>query len=678
MKRILALLLALVMLLALTACGVGDEGAPAGESAPSTNGSSSSTPTSSAPATSTPASSAPASSAPATSTPDGTSSSQPSHTHSYSSKIATAATCDKEGVKTFTCSCGDTFTEKISATGHSWGNWETTKEPALTTKGQAQRKCSVCSETESKELDKLPSQDTSTGDNVPDEDDPLQSPHIALASEEDIYALSRILSTNYAKGKYYSNPTVLSLEDDLNRFEIPSEFTTNDDKIKYLQTASYKLVNDVNVMLTKEYGATAWDTNAFMGIGSSAYPFKGSFNGNNKTISLSCNADLATRNLTVNYIGFFSETTDANILNTNVVILSDITATESFTADSRFAMGGLVGFASQSNISNCSITFKNVRFGLNCSAELFDDRAYVGGLVGQSNLSVFDNCKVYLKNSEIYVKANKVSGESAFGGVSVGGLLGWAWPGSDNTTELGKLGVQLYNCSVTSNNTTQQDVIVANIEGGTECAVGGVVGMAFNNLLAINCTATITKGNIVARQSESTASSYLGTAVGGIIGRMEHTGQLIDCKVTGNNLNIGATGPDNRHLVGGIAGNAYGPVHRNITPILHCHFEGSGNSTIYANVDTTNLKADSHPVGVGGIAGLAVYQIYDCTVKNVLIINHSEGMKTYSFAGEIVGVWQATVSPGDNFVPGPIEIGRCTYSGVKFDISSNVVKTSID
>ena len=41
------------------------------------------------------------------------------HTHSYTSSV-TQPTCTTEGVKTFTCSCGDKYTEKVAATGHSY------------------------------------------------------------------------------------------------------------------------------------------------------------------------------------------------------------------------------------------------------------------------------------------------------------------------------------------------------------------------------------------------------------------------------------------------------------------------------------------------------------------------------------------------------------------------------
>ena len=43
------------------------------------------------------------------------------HTHSYTAEITKEPTCTEKGVKTFTCSCGDSYTEDIPATGiHSF------------------------------------------------------------------------------------------------------------------------------------------------------------------------------------------------------------------------------------------------------------------------------------------------------------------------------------------------------------------------------------------------------------------------------------------------------------------------------------------------------------------------------------------------------------------------------
>ena len=42
------------------------------------------------------------------------------HTHSYTSTVTTAATCTTAGARTYTCSCGDSYTEAIPATGHNY------------------------------------------------------------------------------------------------------------------------------------------------------------------------------------------------------------------------------------------------------------------------------------------------------------------------------------------------------------------------------------------------------------------------------------------------------------------------------------------------------------------------------------------------------------------------------
>ena len=49
--------------------------------------------------------------------------------HSYSANVTTAASCTASGIKTYTCSlCGDSYTEVIPATGHSYANGSCTGE----------------------------------------------------------------------------------------------------------------------------------------------------------------------------------------------------------------------------------------------------------------------------------------------------------------------------------------------------------------------------------------------------------------------------------------------------------------------------------------------------------------------------------------------------------------------
>lgn len=66
------------------------------------------------------------------------------HKHSYTSKITKNATCLVAGEKTYTCSCGHSYTEGISATGHSY----TTKivSPTPEAQGYTLHTCSRCSD----------------------------------------------------------------------------------------------------------------------------------------------------------------------------------------------------------------------------------------------------------------------------------------------------------------------------------------------------------------------------------------------------------------------------------------------------------------------------------------------------------------------------------------------------
>ena len=140
MKKIIALFLALSMLFALTACGGNNENTPTDESTGATTSATESTNTTmggtedstqsttegttggdTTNTTQQPTTTPPTTTPPTTTPPTTPPTTEAPHTHSYSSKVTTAATCGKEGVKTFTCSCGHSYTEKIAATGqHSW------------------------------------------------------------------------------------------------------------------------------------------------------------------------------------------------------------------------------------------------------------------------------------------------------------------------------------------------------------------------------------------------------------------------------------------------------------------------------------------------------------------------------------------------------------------------------
>lgn len=108
----------------------------------------------------------------------------PAHTHSYTSEVTKEPTCTEPGVKTYTCSCGDSYTEDIpvvphsmktewskdsknhwhecSACGHkedeaahTWDNGVETVAPGKDTEGEMTFTCSVCGQTKTDSIPAL-------------------------------------------------------------------------------------------------------------------------------------------------------------------------------------------------------------------------------------------------------------------------------------------------------------------------------------------------------------------------------------------------------------------------------------------------------------------------------------------------------------------------------------------
>lgn len=74
------------------------------------------------------------------------------HTHNYVAKT-TPATCTADGKKVYTCSCGNSYTEVLTATGHSFGSWSQTKAPTTLEQGVEARTCSGCAIAETRAVD---------------------------------------------------------------------------------------------------------------------------------------------------------------------------------------------------------------------------------------------------------------------------------------------------------------------------------------------------------------------------------------------------------------------------------------------------------------------------------------------------------------------------------------------
>ena len=66
------------------------------------------------------------------------------HTHEYTQTITVPATCTEAGEATYTCTCGDHYTQVIDATGHTAGEWTVQTPPTCVLAGEETSTCVAC------------------------------------------------------------------------------------------------------------------------------------------------------------------------------------------------------------------------------------------------------------------------------------------------------------------------------------------------------------------------------------------------------------------------------------------------------------------------------------------------------------------------------------------------------
>ena len=72
------------------------------------------------------------------------------HEHKYEEKITVEATCETDGEATYTCECGDTYTEVIPATGHVFENYVYNEDATYEADGTETAKCNNCEVTDTR------------------------------------------------------------------------------------------------------------------------------------------------------------------------------------------------------------------------------------------------------------------------------------------------------------------------------------------------------------------------------------------------------------------------------------------------------------------------------------------------------------------------------------------------
>lgn len=253
-------------------------------------------------------------------------------------------------------------------------------------------------------------------------------------------------------------------------------------------TAYYKLENDIDA-----------DNTAISIFTSSSSPFKGSFDGNNKTIK---NLKLSA----VQYTGLFGYASSATIKN---VTLENVTIEiTSNIGNSNVCMGALVGYAENSTIEN--VVVKNLNF-TNKAEKLFSSssvKAYVGGLAGQiktsqSLTSEVKNCKVVDSTIKfIDVKGGSSTSQKThlYMGLFAGQIIGSSYVANSSASGTLDLSLNLYS--------------------KVKAGFGGFVGALSSDKKLTSCYTNCT---IKATKTGSNTNGNI--AIGGLIGLNPNDGQ---------------------------------------------------------------------------------------------------------------------------------------------------------
>ena len=388
------------------------------------------------------------------------------HIHSYDEGVVTTQPgCETKGVKTFTCSCGESYTEEIPAIGHKWNDGEQTKDPTCNDAGEKTYTCqNDGSHTKTEAVAKLGHKyDDGVVDPAPTCTEAGTKTYTCSQCAEGTDGHTKTesvaaLGHNYADGKCQNEgcDAICPQQDENGVFLIGTyeELLWFATEVNNGNTAiKGKLIDDITL------------PEDWVGIGNSTYKFAGEFDGQNYTVTLSG----STWGLFAYVMGTWN-TSNYNV-KTYAIIKNVVTAGSTKNAP-------LAQRAGYVKISNC----------IN-KADVVGGNSYIGGIVGNLLYALQYNS---IKYTDVLIE-NCINEGDISGVDNVGGILGE-----------GVSGVRIHGCVNTGN------------VSGTD-NVGGLAGYLQE-----------VRGTVEIKNSYNTGK-VTGNHAAGIVGKLYNSVSLINC-----------------------------------------------------------------------------------------------------------------------------------------------------
>ena len=386
------------------------------------------------------------------------------HIHDYGEGVVTTEPgCETKGVKTFTCSCGDSYTEEIPAIGHKWNDGEQTKDPTCNDAGEKTYTCqNDGSHTKTEAVAKLGHKyDDGVVDPAPTCTEAGTKTYTCSQCAEGTDGHTKTesvaaLGHDYQNGKCANCGDVCPMQDENGVFLIGTY-----EELLWFATE----VNNGNTAIKGKLIADITLPEDWVGIGNSTYKFAGEFDGQNHTVTLSG----STWGLFAYVMGTWN-TSNYNV-KTYAIIKNVVTAGSTKNAP-------LAQRAGYVKISNC----------IN-KADVVGGNSYIGGILGNLQYALQYNS---IKYTDVLIE-NCINEGNISGASYVGGILGE-----------GVSGVRIHGCVNTGNVSGTDNVgglagYLQEVRGTVEIKnsyntgkvtgnhAAGIVGNLYNSVSLINC-----------------------------------------------------------------------------------------------------------------------------------------------------------------------------------------------
>ena len=448
--------------------------------------------------------------------------------------------------------------------------------------------------------------------------------------------LSCVKKGNLQAGKYYTSTLTMTPLD----ANFITEINTVSDLVQLSNEVSIgKTYEGQTVTLKNDLNLSEIDN--FQPIGLSAtLPFKGSFNGNHKTIS---NLKITTESSSANYTGLFGYISGTA---TSVYDLTLANCTISSNNDNK--TGGIAGYA-EGAFTNCHVTGS------------VTGQTSVGGIIGNAS-----NNNVSISGCTFH---GSVTAEKANGG-NAGGIVSLCGPKLVNCTNYGTVtGTERAGGITSQTQNSAMDAITSCINHGNvtgRTRVGGIVGQATGAMGIINCTnhgKVKSNGKGWFSHNSSSSENLYGSFTGGIVGWNDHEGS--ETTISGCINNGAVEAVDN--YVGGIIGwasltNSSTDNHDTYITITDCENNGAVQSAKNC---------------VGGIVGATSVGRKNAIIRILSCVN-TESVTGVNYVGGIAGQLNGTTydyseisgaGPSKNNLENNLNLGAVSATSYKGGIA---------